>query len=58
MTETFVRTFKWKPQRDELKREVDAAEREAATELGGPVVRSSKFLNGTRDFEMTWTRAE
>jgi hypothetical protein len=56
MNETFVRTFKWKPQRDELKREVDAAEREAVTELGGPVVRSSKFLNGTRDFEMTWKR--
>lgn len=56
MSETFVRSFKWTPNRDELKREVDAAETEAVASLGGPVVRTSKFINGTRDFEMTWKR--
>lgn len=58
MTDTFVRSFQWRQDRAALKAEIDAVEKEAIAALGGPVVRSSKFLNGTRDFEMTWKRAE
>lgn len=49
--------FKWQPDRSALKALVTAAEKEAASELGGPVVGSSKFADG-RDFEMTWKRTE
>lgn len=49
--------FKWQPDRKALKALVEAAEKEAAKELGGPVVGSSKFIAGTRDFEMTWRLA-
>lgn len=58
MSEPFVRQFTWQTDRRALKALVAAAEKEAVAELGGPVVADSNFLNGTRDFEMTWTLAE
>jgi hypothetical protein len=42
--------------REDLKREVMQAEREAAVELSGPVVRSHKFLDGGERCMFIWTR--
>lgn len=42
--------------RDDLRREVMQAEREAADKLGGPVVRSHKFIEGGERCTFIWTR--
>jgi hypothetical protein len=41
--------------RQELKPQVEADEETASQQLGGPVNRAYKFINGGADLQVTWT---
>lgn len=58
MSEEFKRAFNRDVGREELKRLVALAEKEAAESLGGPVTRKHRFLKGdekgANDVEFIW----